>query len=74
MIARLVTLLPDPDSPTMPSVSPRRTLNERSVTAWTTPSRVRKRTVRFRTSRSVDRSSLRGRASAAQTRLKHTHT
>ena len=53
MIARLVTLFPEPDSPTTPSVSPRRSVNERSETAWTTPSRVRKRTVRFRTSRSV---------------------
>ena len=44
MIARLVTLLPEPDSPTTPSVSPRRSVNERSETAWTTPSRVRKRT------------------------------
>ena len=45
MIARLVTLLPEPDSPTTPSVSPRRSVNERSETACTTPSRVRKRTV-----------------------------
>ena len=29
MIARLVTLLPEPDSPTTPSVSPRRSVNER---------------------------------------------
>ena len=33
MIARLVTLFPDPDSPTTPSVSPRRTVNERFETA-----------------------------------------
>jgi hypothetical protein len=54
MIARLVTLLPDPDSPTTPRVSPRRRVNERFETAWTTPSRVLKRTVRLRTSRSID--------------------
>ena len=50
MIARFETLLPEPDSPTMPSVSPRRSVNETSLTAWTTPSRVGKRTVRLRTS------------------------
>ena len=37
-MARLVTLLPEPDSPTMPSVSPRRSVNERPETALTMPS------------------------------------
>ena len=50
MIARFETLLPEPDSPTTPSVSPRRSENETSETACTTPSGVGKRTVRSRTS------------------------
>ncbi len=33
-----VTLLPQPDSPTMPSVSPGSIENETPSTAWTTPS------------------------------------
>ena len=33
MIARLVTLFPEPDSPTMPSVSPRWSVKDRSETA-----------------------------------------
>src|SRR5436190_17142144 len=37
-----VTLLPQPDSPTMQSVSPRPTENETPSTARTTPSRVKK--------------------------------
>ena len=53
MIARLVTLFPDPDSPTTPSVSPRRSVNERFETAWTTPSRVLNLTDRSRTSSST---------------------
>ena len=40
MIARLETLLPEPDSPTTPSVSPRRSENDNSDTAWTIPSRL----------------------------------
>ena len=51
MIARFETLLPEPDSPTTPSVSPRESVNVTSLTAWTTPSDVGKRTVRPRTSR-----------------------
>ena len=47
MIARFETLLPEPDSPTIPSVSPRWSVNETSLTACTTPSIVGKRTVRF---------------------------
>ena len=44
--------MPDPDSPTMPSVSPGDTLNEMSLTALTVPSSVRKDTLRLRTSSS----------------------
>jgi hypothetical protein len=36
-----VTLLPQPDSPTIASVSPRATENETPSTARTTPSRVK---------------------------------
>ena len=36
MIDRFVTDLPDPDSPTMPSVSPRDTSNDTPSTALTT--------------------------------------
>ena len=36
----LATLLPHPDSPTIPSVSPRSTANETPSTALTTPSSV----------------------------------
>src|SRR5215207_8796888 len=46
-----VTLLPEPDSPTMPSVRPRSTLNDEPETACTMPSSVSKRTVRSLTSR-----------------------
>ena len=40
MIARLVTDLPEPDSPTMPSVSPGWISKLTPLTAWTTPSSV----------------------------------
>ena len=40
MIVRQVTLFPEPDSPTMPSVSPRSRVNETPSTALTTPSSV----------------------------------
>src|SRR3954453_12021613 len=43
------TLLPEPDSPTMPRVLPRSTAYERSVTACTRPSWVGNLTVRFST-------------------------
>src|SRR5512140_14333 len=46
MSARFVTLLPQPDSPTSPSVSPSSRSNETPLTAWTVPSWVRKRTTR----------------------------
>ena len=52
MIARFETLFPEPDSPTTPSVSPRESEKDTSVTAWTTPSGVGKRTVSPRTSSS----------------------
>src|SRR5580765_8414012 len=42
MIVRQVTLLPEPDSPTMPSVLPFSTLKLTPSTALTTPSSVRK--------------------------------
>ena len=40
------TLLPDPDSPTTPSILPESTENETPSTAFTTPSSVAKRTRR----------------------------
>ena len=40
MIERLVTLLPQPDSPTRPMISPRSTWKSMPSTARTTPSRV----------------------------------
>ena len=42
MIVSAVTLLPEPDSPTIPSVSPRAELNETPSTAGTMPSRTLK--------------------------------
>ena len=42
MIVRQVTLLPEPDSPTMPSVLPSSTVNETPSTALTIPSSVLK--------------------------------
>src|SRR5438105_8755511 len=46
MIARAVTLLPDPDSPTTASTSRGRRENVSPRTAWTTPSTVGKSTLR----------------------------
>ena len=43
MMVWVATLLPDPDSPTMPSVWPGSTLNETPRTAWTMPSSVLER-------------------------------
>src|SRR3990170_4548014 len=51
-MARFVTLLPQPDSPTRPSASPGSTVNDTPLTAWTTSSWVRNRTTRSRTSSS----------------------
>src|SRR6266568_913436 len=48
----MVTLLPDPDSPTMPSVSPSDRVSDTPSTALTRPSSVRKETLRSRTSSS----------------------
>src|SRR5262245_11305785 len=45
------TLLPEPDSPTMPSVSPGKTSYEMSSTACTMPSSVLNSTTRFRIDR-----------------------
>ena len=59
MIDRLVTLLPEPDSPTMPSRLPRSSWNDRPSTDLTTPSSVGKCTRRSRTSRN-DRFSCSG--------------
>ena len=52
MTASELTLLPEPDSPTMPSVSPGWTENETPSTALTMPSSVVKWTRRSLTSRS----------------------
>src|SRR3954471_20742927 len=49
---RLETLLPEPDSPTMPSARPRSTSYEIPSTAFTSPSSVSKCTYRSRTLRS----------------------
>src|SRR2546430_270478 len=49
-----VTLLPQPDSPTMASVSPRTTEKETPSTARTTPSRVKKYVFNPLTSRSAE--------------------
>ena len=67
MSARPVVLLPQPDSPTRPSVSPRRMVNEMSSTARTTPivfcrnpARIGKWTSRPSASTSVGRASVAG--------------
>src|SRR6266550_9380413 len=51
MMVRHVTLFPEPDSPTMPSVCPLSTVNETPSTARTTPSSVLKYVFRSLTSR-----------------------
>src|SRR5688572_23582527 len=51
MIARLETLLPEPDSPTMPSVLPRSSVKLNPLTAFTRPSSVGKCTCRSFSSR-----------------------
>src|SRR5437870_4692534 len=56
---RKVTLLPEPDSPTTPSVSPGETVNETPSTALTRPSSVSKCTLRSLTSRSGSGTPLR---------------
>jgi hypothetical protein len=45
-IVMFATLFPHPDSPTIPSVSPRSTANDEPSTALTTPSSVSKWTLR----------------------------
>ena len=49
MIARFVTLLPQPDSPTSPSRSPSSSSKLIPLTAWTVPSWVRNWTTRSST-------------------------
>jgi hypothetical protein len=46
MTVSIVTLLPEPDSPTTPSICPAFTFRETPRTACTTPSSVAKSTVR----------------------------
>src|SRR6202030_1317086 len=48
-----VWLLPDPDSPTTPTVSPSAIAKDTSLTALTSPSRMVKRVLRFLTSSSA---------------------
>src|SRR6266536_3244537 len=50
---RPVTVLPEPDSPTIPSTSPRPTSNDTPSTALTTPARVKKWTFRSSTERTA---------------------
>ena len=65
MIDRLVTDLPEPDSPTMPSVSPRNTSNDTPSTALTTRPSSSKYVRRFLTERSVNFFSFADRARRA---------
>jgi peptide/nickel transport system permease protein len=58
MIDRQVTLFPEPDSPTMPSVLPFSTWNVTPSTAFTMPSSVRKCVRRSLTSRSATATSV----------------
>ncbi len=53
MMERFVTDLPEPDSPTMPRVSPRRRSNEMPSTAFTRPVTVRNWVLRFSTLRII---------------------
>jgi len=72
IVASAVTLLPHPDSPTRPSVSPGRTSKVIPLTAYTSPLLVQKRTRRSSTERrAVSLMSVRatsGRASRARRR------
>ncbi len=52
MIERDRIVLPEPDSPTMPIVLPRSSVNETPSTALTKPASVRNAVLRFSTSRS----------------------
>src|SRR5712691_2128716 len=62
MMARSVTLLPEPDSPRMQSTSPASSVKLTPLTAWTVPSRPTKRTARSsqRTSGSAARTAAAG--------------
>src|SRR3984885_12038274 len=53
MMVSAVTLLPEPDSPTMPRISPSSRLNETSSTAVISPREVANAVVRLLTERSV---------------------
>jgi len=53
MMDREVTLLPHPDSPTIPWISPRQTEMETPLTAGTTPLEVKKEVLRFSRESSV---------------------
>src|ERR1700674_4337568 len=59
MIVRNTWLLPAPDSPTTPTVSPSPKANDTSLTALTSPSGVSKRVLRWLTSRSATSTVLR---------------
>ena len=61
MMVMQVTLLPQPDSPTIASVLPFSTVNETPSTAWTMPSSVRKYVFRSLTSSSGMREIVPGR-------------
>ena len=52
MIERASTVLPEPDSPTMPTVRPRSTVKLTPLTAWTSPRGVVKEVCRSVTSSS----------------------
>ena len=52
MIARDSTVLPEPDSPTMPSVLPWASVSDTPCTAWSRPREVAKETLRSSTSSS----------------------
>src|SRR5712691_11906326 len=69
----IVTLFPEPDSPTMPSTSPWSRVNETPSTARTRPSSVRKETWRSLTSRSssATASILRGPNPRVEARVDH---
>src|SRR5437870_11509897 len=58
MIERLATVFPDPDSPTIPKVSPRRRAKLTPSTAFTTPSSVPKYVRRSLTSRRLSLSDI----------------
>ena len=70
MIERQVTLLPQPDSPTIASVLPFSTENDSPSTAWTTPSSVLKDVFRSRTSSRGIRQKCNGRERRYASRIR----